>query len=372
MTDTDLKRTPLCNRHIELGAKMVPFAGWEMPVQYTGVIEEHRAVREKAGLFDVSHMGEIFVRGKDAEAAIDSMTCNAVAAMREGAAQYNAIINDQGGVVDDIIVYKFKDDLFLICVNASNADKDYEWFSKHNTTEAVFENLSSEYGQVALQGPEAAGILDRLAGANLSSSVMYFQFMESKIAGEDVIVARTGYTGEDGFEIFISTDRTAKLWDLCLDAGSQSGLVACGLGARDTLRLEACYPLHGHELRENVSAIESGLGWIVKPGKGAFIGRDILAEQKANGAPRTLVAFVVDDAGIVREGAFVSSKDGKELGIVTSGTRTPTLNKSVGMALVSSKEGRIGTEFLADVRGRKIACHVVEKPLYKSAHPSPK
>lgn len=370
MTET-LRRTPLYQKHIELGGKMVPFAGWEMAVQYSGIIEEHKTVREKAGLFDVCHMGEIIVRGRQAEAALQHMTCNNLASIEKGHAQYNAIINPSGGVVDDIIVYKRGDEDFFVCVNASNTEKDFNWFNNHNTFDAEIINESSKYGQVAIQGPRGKDIMDSVLGRPISESLAYFTFEETLLKGIPVMIARTGYTGEDGFEIFIPVEKTEEVWDMLLEAGRPFGLIPCGLGARDTLRLEACYPLHGHELGDEISAIESGLGWIVKPEKGEFTGRDILARQKAEGSPRVLVAFVADGAGIVREHTPIVGEDGAEKGFATSGTKTPTLNKAIGMALVSRELGSNGAKFFADVRGRKIECHVVPKPLYKTNAPAP-
>lgn len=363
--DQDLKRTPLYSRHIELGGKMVPFAGWEMPVQYSGLMQEHNNVRQKAGIFDVCHMGEIALRGPQAEAALQYMTCNDLSKLSAGHAQYNAIINPSGGVVDDIIVYKKGEHDFFICVNASNTAKDFEWFTSHNKFDAAFENLSAQYGQIALQGPSAIAIFDSLFQAPVAASLSSFSFCECSLDGMPLIVARTGYTGEDGVEVFVPVDDTAKLWDLCLAKGQAFGLLPCGLGARDTLRLEACYPLHGHELGDDITAIESGLAWIVKPEKGDFIGRNVLAEQKENGSPRVLAGFFVDDPGIVREHTELFDESGKAIGSVTSGTRTPTLEKSLGMALVNREHGNIGRKIYADVRGRRLECHVVAKPFYK-------
>ncbi|WKZ57216.1 MAG: glycine cleavage system aminomethyltransferase GcvT [Bdellovibrionota bacterium] len=361
-----LRRTPLYQSHVDLGAKMVPFAGWEMPVQYAGVIAEHHAVRQQAGLFDVSHMGEIWVSGPEAEKAIQWMTCNNLAVLVNGRAQYNAIINPQGGVVDDIIVYRVGPERFFVCVNASNAERDFKWFCEHGKGfKAVFENVSDSFGQVAIQGPNAIKILPLLGGPFVEAAGLKpFFFSQFSFLGADVVCARTGYTGEDGFEVFISAERTVELWSRLLELGKPHGLVPAGLGARDSLRLEACYPLHGHELGEDITAIESGLGWIVKPEKGAFIGSETLARQKKEGAPRTLVAFEVKDPGIARHGDQLFDGGGSKVGWVTSGTKTPTLNRSVGLAIVASPCSAEGTQLLADVRGRRLQCAVVKKPLY--------
>ncbi len=361
-----MKRTPLYEEHIRLGAKMVEFAGWEMPVQYAGVITEHAVVREAVGLFDVSHMGEIWVTGPDALAALEQLTCNKVSALYDGKAQYSALLNHQGGVVDDIIVYRFSSERFLLCVNASNADKDFEWLKANNPTAAVITNESAEWGQIAVQGPRAIELIAPLVREHDLSSLKSFHFVESEILGSSVIVARTGYTGEDGVELFVRADNVVNVWRLLLEHGASYGVAPCGLGARDSLRLEAALPLHGHELGEDISALESGLGWIVKLDKGDFIGRDALVQQQQAGVPRKLVGFVLDEAGIARQGDIVKNPaDDGEVGVVTSGTKTPTVNKALGMALVSTSCGALDTALKVFVRGRAIAAHVVPLPFYK-------
>lgn len=357
-----LKRTPLYNAHVALGGKIVPFAGWEMPVQYSGVIAEHHATRTAAGLFDVSHMGEVIVTGPEAEKAIDWLTCNDVKKLYDGKAQYSAITNTSGGIVDDIIVYRFNSEHFLICVNASNADKDFEWMCKNNKFNAKFENHSERYGQIAIQGPKAVAAMQELIPE--CDSVRYFHFKQSKINGIDVILARTGYTGEDGFEIFTPAKSTEEIWNLILEKGRTFGVVPAGLGARDSLRLEASYPLYGHELGDNISAIESGLGWIVKINKGEFIGKPTIQKHLTEGAPRSLIGFFIDEPGIARQEDRILNSEGQEIGWVTSGTKTPTINKSLGMAIVNSKFAQAGTEILAQVRGKNLKAHVVKLPFY--------
>ncbi len=360
-----MKKTPLYDEHLRLGGKIVEFAGWQMPVQYSGVVAEHATVRERVGLFDVSHMGEIWVTGANAEAALEFLTCNRVSALVDGKAQYSAILNEQGGVIDDIIVYRFSKERFFLCVNASNADKDYEWLVKNNPTDAKITNASAEYGQIAVQGPKALDVVAPLVkGADLST-LKGFHVVEGEIIGTPVIIARTGYTGEDGVEIFIKADRTPDLWRLLLEHGASYGVLPCGLGARDSLRLEAAMPLHGHELGEDISALESGLGWIVKFDKGNFIGRDALLKQKEGGVPRKLVGFFLNEAGIARQGDLVSLADGKQVGVVTSGTKTPTVNKALGMALVDTAHTALETKLSFVVRGRAIAGHIVQLPFYK-------
>lgn len=361
-----MKRTPLYEEHIRLGGKMVPFAGWEMPVQYSGVIAEHVNVRERVGLFDVSHMGEIWVTGSDAEQALEHLTCNRVAALVDGKAQYSAILNESGGVIDDIIVYRFSPERFLLCVNASNADADFAWLTQHNPTTATITNASADYGQIAVQGPKAIDLLAPLVKSVDLRAVKPFHFIEAELLGTSMIFARTGYTGEDGCEIFVKSERVVDLWRLLLEHGESYGALPCGLGARDSLRLEAAYPLHGHELGTDISALESGLGWIVKLDKGEFIGRAALLAEKERGVARKLIGFVLDDAGIARQGdPVVDPSSQREIGIVTSGTKTPTIQKALGMALVSSDHAATDARIAVSVRGRAIQGRIVPLPFYK-------
>ncbi len=360
-----MKRTPLYQEHLRLNGKMVEFAGWEMPVQYSGVVAEHVAVRERVGLFDVSHMGEIWVTGADAEKALEQLTCNRVSALYDGKAQYSALLNDQGGVIDDIIVYRFSSDRYLLCVNASNADRDFEWLVSRNTTEAVITNVSAEYGQIAVQGPKAIELLAPLVMSCDLTQVKSFHFVEAELLNTKVIIARTGYTGEDGVEIFVKAEKVADLWRLLLEHGESYGVIPCGLGARDSLRLEAALPLHGHELAPDVSALESGLGWIVKFDKGDFIGRDALIKERDAGLKRKLVGFFLAEAGIARQGDLVAAENGAQIGVVTSGTKTPTVQKSLGLALVDSRYTGADTKISCVVRGRAIAAHVVSLPFYR-------
>jgi aminomethyltransferase len=363
-----MKRTPLYDEHVRLGGKMVEFAGWEMPVQYSGVIAEHSNVRERVGLFDVSHMGEIWVTGPEAPGALEYLTCNRVAALVDGKAQYSALLNEKGGVIDDIIVYRFSPERFLLCVNASNADVDYEWMKAKNPTSAVITNASAEYGQIAVQGPRAIELVAPLVKDVDLFSVKPFHFVEADLLGTRVIVARTGYTGEDGVEIFIKHDRTLDLWRLLLEHGQGYGVLPCGLGARDSLRLEAAYPLHGHELSPDISALESGLGWIIKFDKGDFIGRDVLLAEKERGSARKLIGFFLNDAGIARQGdSLVVAGSSDVVGVVTSGTKTPTVQRALGMALLATKHTAVDTPIAVVVRGREIKGHVVSLPFYKRA-----
>lgn len=357
-----MRKTPLYNFHEENGGKLVDFAGWMLPVRYSGLIEEHKATRTSAGLFDVSHMGEITIEGADAEKAINYLCSNDVSKIRDGQAQYSALLNEKGGVVDDLIIYRVASNNYLLCVNASNTEKDFKWILENNKFDVECKNVSKEYGQIALQGPEAENILAKLAPE--VSELKTFYFTQSYINDVPVIIARTGYTGEDGFEIFIPWNKTEEITTLLYESGKEK-ITLCGLGARDTLRLEACYPLHGHELLDSTPAISSGLSWIIKTNKDDFIGCSAIKElQEANNYKR-LIGFEVLGAGIVRENTVLYSEDDKKIGIVTSGTKTPTINKTIGMAIVDKGFITPETIVFAEVRGRKIEVEVSKLPFYK-------
>lgn len=361
-----MKRTPLYDEHVKLGGKIVEFAGWEMPVQYSGVIAEHTAVRERVGLFDVSHMGEIWVTGPESERALQYLTCNNISNLYDGKAHYSALLNDDGGVIDDIIVYRFTAEKFLLCVNASNSTRDYEWMVERNPTSAKIVNASDEYGQVAVQGPLAEKLVGEFVGAEQIAALKYFHFMQSEIAGIPAIIARTGYTGEDGFEVFVSAGKVVALWNILVEKSAPLGGLPCGLGARDSLRLEAAYPLHGHELSPDIPALESGLGWIIKFDKGDFIGRDALARYKEGGQKKKLVGFHLTAPGIARQGDGIAPVSSDALcGAVTSGTKTPTINIALGMAFIDASVATVGQDISCVVRGRKIAAKIVQLPFYK-------
>jgi len=345
-----------------------------MPVMYSGLVEEHVNTRQQAGLFDVSHMGEIFVSGDKALSFLDLVTCNDVKRLNVGQAQYSLILNERGGVVDDIIVYRLEEKRYLLCVNASNVEKDYEWLISKNSTGAQIENLSSQYAQIAIQGPKAviiaAAALDlpeaEFAIANFPSfSVSTKYSSRPGLEKAPLLFARTGYTGEDGFEIFCPADRAAALWETLIEFGSSMGLKATGLGARDTLRLEACLPLYGHELRDNITVLESGMGWAVKLNKGEFIGREALVAAKEQGLAQKLVGLEVLEPGIIREGALIFNADGKELGFVTSGTKPPTVAKAIALAFVPSGAAALGSEFFAEVRGKRLKTCVIKTPFFR-------
>lgn len=334
----NLKRTPLFDRHVARGAKMVPFAGYEMPVSYDGILAEHRRVRTSAGLFDVSHMGEAEFRGGESCAFLDRLTTNSVASLPVWGAQYSLLLNKRGGVIDDLIVYRLED-RFLVVVNAANVDKDFEWIASHLVGDVDFRNISDDTSLLAWQGPKAAAILQRLVDADLSR-VPPFGMTPARLAGSPVTLARTGYTGEDGFEIFCGNADAGKIWDEVLGAGESEGAGPVGLGARDTLRLEKLYRLYGQDMDETVTAWEAGLGWVVKLDKGDFLGRDALVAQKAAGPPRQTVGLRVTDPGrlIPRHGCEVVA-DGRVVGEVTSGTISPTLDVGIAMARVEKPYG---------------------------------
>jgi aminomethyltransferase len=342
---------------------MVEFAGWEMPVQYSGVIAEHLAVRSRAGLFDVSHMGEIKVGGAGAEALCQRLTANDVARMKVSQAQYNLLLNNQGGIVDDVIFYKRQPDDFFICVNASNSEKDFQWLREHATGEVQVENVSAEYAQLALQGPLAERILQRLTPINLAD-INSFYFTESQVAGIRCLIARTGYTGEAGFELYCQSGDAEKLWEDLLDEGSPTGLVPVGLGARDTLRLEKAYPLYGHELDDSTTPLEAGLEWVVKFPKGSFIGCEVLLRQKQEGAKRQLVGLELIEPGIARSD-YRLLKNGRSIGRVTSGTRSPTLERSIALGYVTAEEAGIENMLEVEIRNKPVRAKVVPLPFYR-------
>jgi aminomethyltransferase len=361
----DLRKTPLNAVHRESGARMVDFGGWDMPVEYSGVIAEHNAVRTAAGLFDVSHMGQFEVEGEGAVAFLQRTTANNVAKLVDGQAQYSALPMPTGCPVDDVIVYRRSERRFLIVVNAANVEKDWRWLLAQEPSGCGVHDLSDEYALLALQGPRAAAILQGLTPLDLSK-VAFYHFAEGRVDGIDAIVARTGYTGEDGFELFVTPEAGPDLWRRLIGAGRPHGLVPAGLGARDTLRLEARMMLYGNDIDETTTLIEAGLGWIVSLDevKGDFNGRAVLAEQKTNGAPRKLVGFEMAERGIPRHGYEVYL-GGEPVGPVTSGTFAPFLQKSIGLCYLPSARAIIGTELAVEIRGRRAAARVVPTPFYK-------
>jgi aminomethyltransferase len=361
----ELRKTPLNAVHRQSGAKMVSFGGWDMPVEYSGLIAEHLAVRKAAGLFDVSHMGEFTVEGKGALAFLQKVTANNVAKLVDGQAQYSALPMPSGAPVDDVIVYRRAADRFLLVVNAANREKDWAWLGTQGPEGCALEDSSEAYALLALQGPNAQAILQPLTPIDLAR-VAFYHFAEGEVDGHPAIVARTGYTGEDGFEIFVAPGQAEALWRRLIDAGKEKGLVAAGLGARDTLRLEAKMCLYGNDMDETTSLVEAGLGWIVslEEEKGAFNGRPVLEEQKKNGPPRKLVGFEVTGRGIARHGYPVYLA-GKEAGAVTSGSYAPFLQKNIGLCYLPSEKAAAGTDLEVEIRGKRIPARVVPTPFYK-------
>jgi len=346
----NLKKTPLNENHRALGAKMVPFGGWDMPVQYSGIIAEHTSTRTAAGLFDVSHMGEIFIEGKPDRILhlLEKLTCNSIAALENFQVHYNAVLNKDGGLVDDITVYKFNNEKYMICSNASNYENVYSHLISF-PHEVVIRNESPQWHQIAIQGPKANEIFSKYLSKNLDY-IKYYRFDLISFNGEDLIVSRTGYTGEDGFEIYSTIPTGKKIWDELLEFGKPMGLVPVGLGARDTLRIEAKYPLYGHELTSYRTPVESGIGWIVKPKEHEFLGYDKIILQKKEGPEEKIVGIQLLDPGVLRENYNVFDLSGNQIGSVTSGTYSPTLKKSIGMAILKKGFWQEKTEIKVEIR----------------------
>ncbi|GIM44575.1 aminomethyltransferase [Collibacillus ludicampi] len=360
----ELKRTPLFPVYKEYGGKTIDFGGWELPVQYTSILEEHEAVRTRAGLFDVSHMGEITVKGNDALANIQKWITNDASKLSVNQALYSPMCYDNGGCVDDLLVYKRDENDYLIVVNAANIEKDYDWMLKHSFGDVEISNISSQVAQLALQGPLAEKILQKLTDIHLTDIKYYWFRQNVPVAGIPALVSRTGYTGEDGFELYVDKDLAIDLWQKILEAGKEEGIVPVGLGARDTLRFEARLPLYGQEINETITPIEAGLGFFVKLDKGDFIGRDVLAKQKEEGAPRKLVGFEMIERGIPRT-HYEVQVEGKRIGEVTSGTFSPTLKKNIGLAIVAAEHAQIGNEIDILIRNKKVKAVIVPTPFYK-------
>jgi len=361
---SDLRRTALYDEHVRAGGKMVPFAGFWMPVQFEGIVAEHERVRTKVGLFDVSHMGEIVFRGDAAQAVVQRLVTNDIAKAAPGKAVYTPVCYPDGGIVDDMIVYKRSATDLFICVNASNKDKDFQWFVEQTAGECVVEDLSDRYSQVAVQGPAAPELLSRVFGPDIKE-MKPFTFKTTSYQGEEVIVATTGYTGERGGEIYLPHAVAAQLWRELMAKGEDLGVGPIGLGARDTLRLEMNYCLYGNDIDRTTTPIEAGIGWTVKLDKGDFVGRDVLARQVKEGVSRRLVNFVAEEKGIPRHGYSIFVGD-KEVGHVTSGTLSPSLKVPVGLGYVASPHHAVGTRLEVDLKGlRKVAVRVVEPPLLK-------
>ncbi len=358
-----LRQTPLNAIHRQLGAKMVPFGGWDMPVQYAGILEEHRAVRSKAGLFDVSHMGEVALEGPDALEAIQHLLCNDMSRLDEGQVKYAALCTQAGTFVDDLTVARMAEDRFLLTVNASNTARDLAWVRAHARGRVTVWDRSDETALLALQGPAALAILQPLTPVNLKA-IKYYWLARGTVLGVEAIISRTGYTGEDGFELYVRADKAEKLWEGLLEAGRPHGLQPCGLGARDTLRLEAKMVLYGNDIDEQHTVLEADLAWIVKFNKGEFIGRNALMRQQEEGVRRKLVGFEMVGRGIPRHG-YPIAKGGVPIGEVTSGTMAPWLNKPIGLGYVPVEHAALGAEFDVIIRDQPVPARVVATPFYK-------
>ena len=367
--DTTLRETALLSRHEDLGARLIPFAGWLMPVQYSGVIDEHRTVRSAAGLFDLGHMGQVRVTGTDALPYLQLVTTNDVSKLEPGNAQYSLLPNEQGGVIDDIIVYRLPDEPgYLVVVNAANHAKDVAWMQRQRSSRPELavdvDDVSDSLGMIAIQGPLASKIVAGLTETDLSG-LEPFHSQRATVAGLPVLVARTGYTGEDGFEFYVPQEQTAALWDALISAGAPRGLKPIGLGARDTLRLEARMPLYGNELADDISPIEAGLGWAVKLDKGPFIGREVIAGVKESGPSRKTVGFrLLERAGSARHG-YPVELDGRDVGVVTSGAHSPTLGAEIGLALVEADVAGVGKPLDIVIRGRPVKAEQIKLPFYR-------
>jgi aminomethyltransferase len=364
MEITTLKDTPLKNKHIALGGKMVPFAGFNMPVQYTGVNDEHLCVRSNVGVFDVSHMGEFRVTGPQALDLLQYVTSNDVSKLSNGKVQYSCLPNDQGGIVDDLLVYRIAQDDYLLVVNASNIEKDWNWINQHNQFDASLRNDSDSYALLAVQGPKASAALQSLTKVNLSE-ISYYTFVIDSFAGiDDVVISATGYTGAGGFELYIPTEKAEQVWDAIFEAGKEFGIKPAGLASRDTLRLEMGFCLYGNDINDSTSPIEAGLGWITKFTK-TFINSEALKAQKEIGTERKLIGFELIERGIPRHDYVIVNTDGREIGIVTSGTMSPSTGKAIGMGYVESSYAAEGTEIAVSIRQKAIAAKVVKLPFIK-------
>ena len=368
MTDTaaaELRKTPLNARHRASNARMVPYAGWDMPVEYSGITAEHMAVRTRAGLFDVSHMGEIEIAGKGALDAVQWISSNDAGRLQPGQAHYAALLTPEGTFVDDMLVYRMAASHFMLVVNAANTAKDYAWIAEQVKAvgNAAVVDSSSRYALVSIQGPASREALQPLTGIDLGD-LHYYSFAHGEVASARVTVSRTGYTGEDGYEIFVPPNMADRVWQALLESGRAADVVPCGLGARDTLRLEAAMRLYGNDIDESTSVLEAGLGWVIGWDKGDFIGRDRLREQREKGVARKLVGFEMSEPGIARHGYHVL-KDGRRAGVVTSGTQTPFLKKAIGMAYVPADMTAADTELGIEIRGRTARARVVPLPFYR-------
>lgn len=359
-----MKHITLSSVHESMGAKMVDFAGYYMPVQYTSLNEEHHTVRNGVGIFDVSHMGEFLVEGPHALELIQKVTSNDASKLVDGQAQYSCLPNDKGGIVDDLLVYRFSEEKYLLVVNASNIEKDWNWISSQNSMEAKLTNVSDNYSLFAVQGPKATAILQKLTSVDLSS-VKFYHFTVGEFAGaQDVIISATGYTGAGGFEIYVKNESAENVWNQIISAGEEEGIKPIGLGARDTLRLEMGFCLYGNDINDSTSPLEAGLGWITKFTKD-FVNSDNLKKQKEEGVSKRLIGFEMIDRGIPRKDYIIKNEGGEEIGVVTSGTQSPSLGKAIGMGYVNKPFTAVDTEIYIEVRNKQLKAKVVKAPFYK-------
>ncbi|HSR67174.1 MAG TPA: glycine cleavage system aminomethyltransferase GcvT [Acidobacteriota bacterium] len=359
----NLRKTALHSLHQQLGGRMVEFAGWSMPVQYAGTLKEHQAVRQSVGIFDVSHMGEIEITGPEALQAAQRLTCNDLTRIEDGQAQYSAFLTPEGTFVDDIVVYRFSTRRIFICVNAANRDKDFKWVSEHLSGEAEASDVGDFYSQFAIQGPRSEDVLQRLTASDLSA-IRYYRFQVGQVDGVDAIISRTGYTGEAGFEIYLDPRHSEQVFRALLKAGEGEDIQPAGLAARNTLRLEVCFPLYGNDIDSTTTPLEAGLGWIAKLESDDFIGREALRRQKEEGLERKLIAFEMVDRGIARDG-YPVILEGQEVGRVRSGSYGPTVEKNIGLTYLPLEAAQEGRSFEIEIRGRRAAAKVVAKPFYK-------
>jgi len=361
------KYTPFYDIHQRVGARIVEFAGFMMPIQYEGIIKEVLNVRRNVGVFDVSHMGEIYLRGKDAIPAADRLVSNDVKSLQDLQVLYSPMCYPEGGIVDDLLVYRLSSEEVLFVVNAANTEKDYQWIAEHVSGDVEAVNESKHTAQLAIQGPKAEAVMVKVVEGIELPSLQYYWAGMCKIAGVDVLISRTGYTGEDGFEVYFDATYAEKIWDVILSAGEEFGIAPAGLGARDILRLEMKYCLYGNDIDETTTPLEAGLGWTVKLDKGDFIGRDVLVKQKKEGVKRRLVGFVMGESRKIPRHGYTIFKDDEQVGEVTSGGFSPTLEQAIGMGYVSVPYHKSGTELFVEIRGEKVRAEVVKPPFYKQA-----
>jgi glycine cleavage system T protein (aminomethyltransferase) len=360
------KKTPLYDEHVRLGAKMIPFGDWIMPVQYSGIIDEHQAVRKNVGVFDISHMGQLVATGPRAGMWLNEMLTNNIDKLEVGTGQYTFLLNERGGIIDDLIVYRTAPEEFLLVVNASRVDEDFAWLREHLGDNGKLENRSADYGGLAIQGPRVVELLQSFLGDHVELPARN-QIKDFECCGTTVSVARTGYTGEDGVEMFFAANDAAKIWNGLLEKGKELGIRPCGLGARDTLRLEMCYPLNGSDLSPEHNPIEAGLGFFVDLKKPKFVGHDVLVDAKEKGSPNRLVAFRMKSKGPPPRPHYSVWREGERIGEVTSGSLSPSLNEGIGMAYVASAHAKAGTEIEIEIRDRKLPAVIEKKPLYKKS-----